>query len=299
MRPLIHYLYTASPLTPAQPPDLPKELNGHPVAYFWADGIHTGRYVHPAGRFELFVDRQRLDTWAGNFHRMKDAGVDVPVPVDHSTSARDNLGFVIDVQREGNTLKLLHQLIGEDAIKLAARNKVSLAIDPNFIDGQGNAYGDCVVHSSLTPIPIVPGQAGFVPMSRAVPTDSTDPQPVTMAMVFHPIADLSPLRQRHVELLTRRIEGLVRDAHITPACADRLLGLFRSRDRPANGATLLLSREGDFEALEDFLAAFERNRALPTGESTGLQTLARLVPVEEPAVDASIQSKMIRMANGK
>jgi hypothetical protein len=299
MMPLVHYLYTASPLNRTQQPDLPKELNGHPVAYFWADGIHTGRYVHPAGRFELFVDRQRLDTWAGNFRRMKEAGVDVPVPVDHSTSARDNLGFVIDVQREGDTLKLLHQLIGEDAIKLAARNKVSLAIDPNFTDGQGNTYGDCVVHSSLTPIPIVPGQAGFIPMSRAAPADSSDAPPVTMAMVFHPMADLSPLRQRHVDLLSRRIESLVRDAHITPACADRLLALFRSRDRPS-AATLLLSRDGDFEALEDLLAAFEHNRALPSpGERTGLQTLARLVPDEEPPVDASIQARMVRMANGK
>jgi hypothetical protein len=117
-------------------------------------------------------------------------------------------------------------------------------------------------------------------------------------MVFHPIADESPLRQRHIDLLSRRIEALVRDAHLTPACADRLLVLFHSRDRP-HGATLLLSREGDFEALEDLLAAFEHNRALPTGERTGLQTLARLIPGEEPAVDASIQSKMIRMANGK
>src|SRR5262249_14297568 len=145
----------------------------------------------------------------------------------------------------------------------------------------------------LTPIPIVPGQTGFVPMSRAAASaDSSDapPPPVTMAMVFHPMADLSPLRQRHIDLLSRRIESLVRDAHITPACADRLLGLFRSPDRP-NGVTLLLSREGDFEALEDLLAAFEHNRALPTGERTALQTLARLVPGDEPAVDASIQSK--------
>lgn len=295
--PLVYYLSTASPLAPADAAELPVERNGQPVAYFWADGIRAGRYVHPAGKFELFVDRQRLDTWAQNFRRMKEAGVEVPVPVDHSLSARDNLGYIVDIKRDGDTLKLLHQLIGDDAIKLAARNKVSLAIDPNFVDGQGQSYGDCVVHSSLTPIPVVPGQGGFVPLSRAGDPDGANPAPLTMAMVFHPMADLSPLRDWHVDLLSRRVEGLVREARITPACADRLLRLFRPRDRP--DGTILLSRDGDFEALEDLLAAFEHNRALALGERTGLQTLARLTPGDDAPVDAAIQTRMVRMANGK
>jgi hypothetical protein len=285
---LLYYLHTASPLTPTDPTDLPKELNGHPVAYFWADGIHTGRYVHPAGHFELLVDRQRLDTWADNFRRMREAGVDVPVPVDHSPSARDNLGYVIDVRRDGDTLRLLHQLIGDDAIKLAARNKVSLGIDRNFTDGRGTPFGDCVVHSSLTPIPVVPGQAGFVPLAAGQPP----------AIIFHP-APPPPAAQHdhHLALLQRRIESLVAGAHVTPACADRLLELFRSRDRPS--APIQLSHGADFDAADAFLEALSHNRALPLGERTGLQTLSRLVPGEESAIDASIQSKMVRMANGQ
>ena len=153
---------------------LPKEVNGQRVGYFWADGIRAGKYVHPAGKFELHVDGPRLDGWVCNFRKMREAGVDVPVPVDHSTRARDNLGYVVDVKREGDTLKLLHQLIGEEAIRLAARNKVSLGIDPAFTDGQGRAFGDCVVHSSLTPVPLVPGQEGLVPLSAAA-----------RAVVFH------------------------------------------------------------------------------------------------------------------
>src|SRR5438309_1761151 len=158
--PLVYYLHAAGPLAPAEQEAYPKEVNGQPAAYFWADAIRVGRYVHPAGHFELSVDEQRLDAWAANFRRMRDAGVDVPVPVDHSTSARDNLGYVVDAKRDGDRLCLLHQLIGDDAIALAARNKVSLAIDPQFHDGHGTPYGDCIVHSSLTPIPVVPGQAG-------------------------------------------------------------------------------------------------------------------------------------------
>src|ERR1700744_3823857 len=97
---LIYYLHAARPLAAAEVQEFPKEVNGQPAAYFWADAIRAGRYVHPGGSFELAVEGLRLDTWAENFRRMRDAGIDVPVPVDHSTSARDNLGFVVDVKRE-------------------------------------------------------------------------------------------------------------------------------------------------------------------------------------------------------
>ena len=58
--------------------------------------------------------------------------------------------------------------------ELAARNKVSLGIDPAFRTGTGEALGDCIVHSALTPIPVVPGQAGFTPMSRADDAEPAD-----------------------------------------------------------------------------------------------------------------------------
>ena len=277
---MVYYLHAAAPLAPAVAEPFPKEVNGQPAAYFWADGIRVGRYVHPAGKFELHVDEQRLDAWAQNFQRMKAAGVDVPVPVDHSTSARDNLGYVVDIRRDGDTLKLLHQLIGDDAIKLAARNKVSLGIDPAFTDGRGNAFGDCVVHSSLTPVPVVPGQDGFVPMSGAGKP----------AIVFH-LAAAEPLSSAYADLFRRRMDGLVSAAHITPACRDRIVQLFG----PHHGV-MHLSREAG--VLDGLLAALEQNRAVPVGERTGLQTLSRMTPGEGSNVDPHLQTKMVRLANG-
>lgn len=281
--PRVYYLRAAAALMPAKAEQLPKEVNGQPVAYFWADGIRTGRYLHPAGQFELNVDEQRLDGWVANFHRMKAAGVDVPVPVDHSISARDNLGYVIDIKRDGDNLKLLHQLIGEDAIKLAARNKVSLGIDPQFVDGQGNAFGDCVIHSSLTPIPVVSGQGGFIPMAGIAKT----------AMVFH-LAANEPLRNEHSDLFRKRVERLVDTGNITPACRDRMVRLFQPRDR---SEVMLLSRSASM--LDELVAALEQNRAVPLGERSGLQMLSRLVPGNEPTVDANLLNQMVRMANGK
>ena len=60
---------------------------------------------------------------------------------------------------------------------------------------------------------------------------------------------------------------LIAGAHVTPACANRLMELFRSRDRPT--APILLSRDADFDAADAFLEALSHNRALPTGERTG------------------------------
>ena len=279
----VFYLHAPAELAMAELDDLPKEVNGEQVAYFWADGIRAGKYVHPAGKFELNVDSQRLDTWVDNFRRMREAGVDVPVPVDHSSKARDNLGYVVDIKRNGNTLKLLHQLIGEDAIRLASRNKVSLGIDPAFKDGQGRAFGDCIVHSSLTPVPLVPGQEGLVPLSTGE------------AVVFCLDADSPVVDRREGELFATRVGELVRRGHITPACAAGIIELFDPRQEAGR---VLLSRESGGGAMDALVAALQHNTVLAFGEMSGVQTLSRVVPGNEPSVDPDLQLKMVKMASG-
>lgn len=279
---LVYYLHATTPLNEADVGEFPKEVNGQPAAYFWADAIRTGRYVHPSGSFELSVDGLRLDRWAENFRRMREAGIDVPVPVDHSTSARDNLGYVVDVKRDGDRLLLLHQLIGEEAIALAARNKVSLGIDPAFRDGRGVEFGDCIVHSSLTPVPVVPGQAGLVAMSRR-----------SGAIEFHLAAEVARPGRKGAESFRRGVERLVKDGHVTPACRDRLVALFADER-----SLLLLSREDAGDVGEALLEALSHNRAVALGERTGLQSLSRVVPGDEAAVNSDLQTRMARMASG-
>src|SRR5438128_12502126 len=55
----------------------------------------------------------------------------------------------------------LHQFLGEDARDIGLRNQVSLGIDPDFVDGKGIRYGEAIVHSAVTPVPVVPGQGAF------------------------------------------------------------------------------------------------------------------------------------------
>ena len=162
----------------------PKDVAGQPCVYLAKDLIHCGHYVHPSKGFEVPVDRQRLDGWVANFRRMREHGVKVPINLDHSDRAADCLGYIVDMSRQGDTLHAICQFIGENAAELAARNYVSVGIDPAYKDGQNNAYGDAIVHVALTPVPIVPDQSHFALAANiqqapvlALAAVTTDPSP--------------------------------------------------------------------------------------------------------------------------
>lgn len=149
-----------APVTPAG--ELPAEVAGQPASYFWKDMIHTGNYVHPTGNFSLAVDRQRLSTWADTGGQMLAAGVAIPINYDHSDAARDVVGYVKEFKLDEDRLLGLCQFIGDDAALTAARNLVSVGIDPDFTDGQARQWGEAIVHLALTPVPVVPDQDQFV-----------------------------------------------------------------------------------------------------------------------------------------
>jgi len=140
---------------------LPQNVGGQPVRYFWKEVIRAGSYTHPQTGQSLAVTTGRMDRWIANFRRMRQRGVKVYVPVNHSRKTEDNRGYVVDARRRGERLELLHQLIGEDAARDAARSEVSLRIVPDFKDGLGNVYDEAIEHSSLVVDPVVPGQGEF------------------------------------------------------------------------------------------------------------------------------------------
>ncbi|HEY1923277.1 MAG TPA: hypothetical protein VGG44_11055 [Tepidisphaeraceae bacterium] len=151
-------------VTPAG--DLPAEVAGQPASYFWKDMIHTGAYVHPTRKFSLGVDQQRLGRWAEAGQKMLAAGVAIPINCDHSDAARDVVGYVKEFRLDDDRLLGLCQFIGDEAALMAARNLVSVGIDPNFTDGQARQWGEAIVHLALTPVPVVPDQDQFVEASE-------------------------------------------------------------------------------------------------------------------------------------
>jgi hypothetical protein len=173
----------APALMPAEAidPNLPDRVSDLPTFYYWKDAIVVGRYVHPAGTFSLDITRQKLDGYIDNFHKMQANGVGVPILMDHAPSAAATLGWIVDLRRQDDRLLELHQFLGEEARDIGLRNKVSLGIDPDFVDGQGNRYGEAIVHSAVTPLPVVPGQGEFERMmlSLAPIAEEQTPSPGT------------------------------------------------------------------------------------------------------------------------
>jgi LysM repeat protein len=159
----LHHLSATGIFSPLakRPAGYPKQIAGQPCVYLKKDLIHCGHYTHPAKGFNVPVDRKRIDDWVSNFRKMRANGVKVPINLDHSDRAADCVGYVVEMSRSGDALHALCQFIGSDAAAVAARNYVSVGIDPAYTDGQERDYGDAIVHVALTPVPIVPDQAPF------------------------------------------------------------------------------------------------------------------------------------------
>lgn len=146
-----------------------------PVAYFWKDVIAIGDYCHPDTGQEFSVDANRLKHWDQTFKLMRQNGIDIPIPRDHKEKASENVGFVVDSRVQGSKLMLLHQIIGEEGAMEALRNRVSVKIMPSYKDAKGRVYKDAIVHSSLTPIPVITGQEAFSPLAASRGQQGDDP----------------------------------------------------------------------------------------------------------------------------
>lgn len=149
-----------------------------PVAYFWKDVIGTGKYRHPITGQTFEVDEKRIDGWIKKYEKMRERGIEIPTPVDHSDRAEDNRGFVVGARRVGGKLQLLHQVIGEDGARMACRNRCSVFIDPEFTDEHGKNWGEVIAHSAFTPKPVISGQGEFVPFAASRAIGSGKPRKV-------------------------------------------------------------------------------------------------------------------------
>jgi hypothetical protein len=260
---------------------------------------------------------------------MKSNGVAVPILMDHTQSAAATLGWIVQVQRRGDRLLELHQFLGESSRDIGLRNKVSLGIDPNFIDGKGNQYGEAIVHSAITPVPVVPNQDGFEPLEMSDQqkemillsiTEPQDPQlpPREVALDSSPTTELAdqpinnppPTHDAPNEDVIQLAWTALTDAAaakrdlavargaIDPAVADQLFTLLvRTADGAVN--TMTLSHHGNSAPLA--LAVFDllaKNHPTPFGESTSLQVLSRNVPgLDDDRLE--LQRRMIELASGR
>lgn len=154
------------------PTHMSVKVGGHdkhyPITYLDKDTIEEGQYVDPKTGGVVKASRKDINEWARKLNEMSAAGVLEPsVPMDHSRKSTDNLGIVkrAKVREVGGKARLVltHALVGEEAPLIALRNRSSLGIDPNYVDGKGKKWGSCIVHSAITPDPVVAGMGCFTP----------------------------------------------------------------------------------------------------------------------------------------
>jgi hypothetical protein len=143
--------------------------------------VSTGVYTIPGDiPRKVKIDQTRLDHWKAQFDKMKDAGVSVPAPWNHSKEALPmsvgndgtlprsdiNAGWWDKLWVEDGTLwGELDVPQSEDAVKIGTNVKeTSIYVRPDFEDGSGNKWQDSLMHIALVTHPIENGQGNFTPV---------------------------------------------------------------------------------------------------------------------------------------
>jgi hypothetical protein len=144
--------------------------------------LKTGTYHSPDGKVEVTPDR--LQHWASEFRRMKAASQVVPVDWDHAVDAADmqpmslsdfdqrsaarGIGRLEEfrVAPDGQSAEVWLDVRQPRAIEAANLNTcyVSPVLFPQWRDGAGNAYRDCITHVDFVHHPVDHSQGPFAPV---------------------------------------------------------------------------------------------------------------------------------------
>ena len=126
--------------------------------------IYVGDFVKDTLKFS--VDEDLLHHWVSTFNEMKDNGIDVPVPVEHTQDPEKRRGTLLglSVARNDKGVPALFgdiQFKDETAASLATTAQTSIYVPPEFQDGKGRKYKRPIQHVALTDYPVVPGLKEF------------------------------------------------------------------------------------------------------------------------------------------
>jgi hypothetical protein len=143
--------------------------------------VTTGVYTIPGDvPRKVKINQERLAHWKAQFDKMKEAGVSVPAPWNHSKEALPmsvgndgtlprsdiNAGWWDRLWVEDGTLwGELDVPQSADAVKIGTNVKeTSIYVRPDFEDGSGNKWQDSLMHIALVTHPIENGQGNFTPV---------------------------------------------------------------------------------------------------------------------------------------
>lgn len=153
---------------------------GQPVQRFRKDVLHVGKLSHPTDGWKEDFTPERLKKLADETNRLIAAGHEPHLPEGHLryVDPAKNHGFHKRFEVDGDRLMADVEIVGEKGLDMAARNKVSVFIEPEFKDSKGNKYGEVITHVALTPVPVQGGQGEFVAIAAAQDSKDTINVPV-------------------------------------------------------------------------------------------------------------------------
>lgn len=136
-----------------------KSIEGMPVHYRRAKIARVGKWTHRGTGEQFEISAARADEWVKNTAALAAAGVTPFLPDTHVTdkSGAANHGYVINVERDGDDVYAVLQLIGDKALEAAATRGRSVYVVNDARDAHGRVYpGESLAHVALVPNPALP-----------------------------------------------------------------------------------------------------------------------------------------------
>lgn len=161
---------------------IPKELEGFEASAsdpltFRKELIYAGSFAKKDQRFT--IDRPLLDHYKSTVDKMLSNGIDIPIPIEHTTDPEKNRGKLLGVEVAKNK-RGVESLFGtikfrdEESAKLAKTSNVSIYQPPEFTDGVGRKYVRPIRHVALTDYPVIPALEGFEPIAASFSGESLE-----------------------------------------------------------------------------------------------------------------------------
>ena len=227
---------------------LPSEKNGQPCRYFWKESLPIGDYLDKAGTpFKVTPDR--VENLIRNFNRAKAKGFLPSSPSRHEKDGAVNFGFIVDARKnEKGSLELLHQMIGEDAIKAAARNKSSICTVANVTDETGDQYDELIDHNAVIPDPQLNNLDDFQPALAA--SRGTTAAAVVLQLASTPTKEIDMIDLKILRETIGAAKEITDEAVIQQAVAklSEVKGLELSRTTAATELATMKTRAETAEA---------------------------------------------------
>lgn len=130
--------------------------------------IKKGQFHKQSTGQNFKVDDELLDNWVTQFKSMKEHGIEVPIPNMHKNAGnpKENMGYVTELVRSGDSLYMTCDIIGEKAIEAAAKSDVSIHAIPK-ISITGKSFDRPIQNVAMCTDPVVNGLGGFFPIAAS------------------------------------------------------------------------------------------------------------------------------------